>query len=247
VSRDVRKPLTARSAVLSLLLGAHPGRLSAAELVLATGYLGITESTARVALTRAVASGDLVRTDDGYALGARLVDRQSRQDESVAHALAPWDGTWEQVVIVEAGRAAADRAALRTTLTRRRLSELREGVWMRPANLGRRTAGDGSTVMFTVGPVADPAGLAARLWDLRAWAERGEELIDELADTTEPALRLSIAADLVRHLTDDPLLPVDLLPAEWPGDRLRSVYAQYQDELRTAWIGRAARVGTSAS
>ena len=118
---------------------------------------------------------------------------------------------------------------------------------MRPANLGRRMAGDGSTVMFTVDPVADPVGLVARLWDLRAWAERGEELIDELADTAEPALRLSVAADLVRHLTDDPLLPADLLPTDWPGDRLRSVYSQYQDELRTAWIGWAAPAGTSAS
>jgi len=236
VSTIVRTPLPARSAVLSLLLGAHPARMPAADLVRAGAYLGIAESTVRVALTRAVAAGDLVRADGGYALGERLVERQRRQDESVRNASAPWDGRWDQVVVVGAGRAAADRAALRSMLAQAHLAELREGVWMRPANrVDSLALHDPAVARFTVGPVDRPAALAAELWDLDAWAKQGRELLAELAATNEPAMRLSVAADLVRHLVDDPLLPADLLPADWPGDRLRSTYADYQDELATVW------------
>lgn len=210
--------------------------MSAADLVRAGMYLGIAESTLRVALTRAVAAGDLVRADGGYALGDRLVERQQRQDESVEHAARPWDGSWEQVVVVEAGRAAGDRATLRATLARRHLAELREGVWMRPSNLGDRPPADDPAVMtLCVTDVPDPAVVARRLWDLDGWSARGATLLDELATTAEPALRLSVAADLVRHLLDDPLLPAQLLPADWPGEQLRSTYAAYQDELATAW------------
>lgn len=223
--------------MLSLLLGAHPARMSAADLVRAGAWLGIAEPTLRVALTRAVAAGDLVRADGGYALGDRLVERQRRQDESVLHASAPWDGRWDQVVVVEAGRAAADRAALRATLVRAHLAELREGVWMRPANCVDRVVPDDPAVArFTIGPVDRPAALAAELWDLDAWAKQGRELLAELAATSEPAMRLSVAADLVRHLLDDPLLPSELLPTDWPGHRLRSAYADYQDELATIWV-----------
>jgi len=228
--------LPARSAVLSVLLGAHPARMSAADLVRAGSYLGIAETTLRVALTRAVASGDLIRTDGGYALGDRLEERQRRQDESVQNASEVWDGRWEQAVVVEAGRSAADRAALRAKLSQSHLAELREGVWMRPANRGDRDLPDDRAVArFVVERADDPVGLAARLWDLGVWASHGRALLAELAATREPAMRLSVAADLVRHLLDDPLLPKQLLPTDWPGEQLRSTYAAYQDELITAW------------
>lgn len=236
VSRSVRTALPARSAVLSLLLGAHPARLSAAELVRAGDYLDIAEPTLRVALSRAVASGDLIRADGHYALGERLVERQRRQDESVRDASLSWDGRWEQIVVVEVGRSAADRAALRAKLARSHLAELREGVWMRPANRDSEDLSDDHAVVrFVIDRVDDPGELAARLWDLAGWALRGRALLAELASTGEPAMRLSVAADLVRHLLDDPLLPQQLLPLDWPGTELRSIYADYQTELITAW------------
>jgi phenylacetic acid degradation operon negative regulatory protein len=80
--------------------------------------------------------------------------------------------------------------------------------------------------------------LAARLWDLDAWVKEGEVLLDQLQSTTEPALRLAVAAHIVRHLTADPLLPSQLLPDRWPGPALRSAYADYQRELRDLAITR---------
>ncbi|MCW2552672.1 MAG: PaaX domain protein C-terminal domain, partial [Mycobacterium sp.] len=65
--------LTARSVVLSVLLGAHPAWASASELVRLTADFGIREPTLRVALTRMVGAGDLVRSADGYRLSDRLL------------------------------------------------------------------------------------------------------------------------------------------------------------------------------
>jgi phenylacetic acid degradation operon negative regulatory protein len=40
-----------------------------------------------------------------------------------------------------------------------------------------------------------------------------------------------IAAAIVRHLLTDPVLPEELLPAGWPGTRLRAVYNDFATEL----------------
>ena len=233
VSRSVAPALPARSVVLSLLLGSHPDRLSPAALTRAGDHFGVPASTMRVALTRAVAAGDLVRVDGDYVLGERLVRRQRRQDEAVDDAETPWDGTWEMAVVVVGGRSGADRAALRELLSSYRLGELREGVWTRPANLRRPRGYAEEPVLRTFGSVPDdPAELARALWDLPAWAREGRRLLRALERTRKPAPRLAAAAAVVRHLTSDPLLPPALLPADWPAGELRTGYAAYQAELR---------------
>jgi len=233
VSRSVAPALSARSVALSLLLGSHPDRMSPGALTRAGDHFGIPATTMRVALTRAVATGDLVRVEGDYVLGERLVRRQRRQDEAVDDAETPWDGTWEMAIVVVGGRSGADRAALRELLSAYRLGELREGVWTRPANLRRPQGYAGDPVLRTFASTPDdPTGLAASLWDLEGWADEGRGLLRLLSDTGEPAPRLAAAAALVRHLTTDPLLPPTLLPADWPAAELRRAYAAYQAELR---------------
>ncbi|WP_257422741.1 PaaX family transcriptional regulator C-terminal domain-containing protein [Nocardioides carbamazepini] len=238
---DEIAPLSARSVMLSLLLGSHPDRMSAAELIRAGEHFGIPAATVRVALTRAVAAGDLRRDpateagqSAGYALGERLAARQRRQDEAVLDAETAWKGAWEMAVVVVTGRTGAERAALREQLASYRLAELREGVWTRPANLRRPRGYADETVLgtFTATPDEDPAALAARLWDLTTWAREGRRLLRRLERTTAPAPRLAVAAHVVRHLAADPLLPAALLPADWPAGAMRTAYAAYQDELR---------------
>lgn len=226
--------LSARSVVLSLLLGSHPDRMSPAQLTRAGEHFGIPAATLRVALTRAVAAGDLRRESGDYLLGERLIARQRRQDEGVEDAETAWDGTWEMAVVVMTGRPGSERAALRDKLGGARLAELREGVWTRPANLRRPASygADPALSSFRARPDGDPAALARELWDLRGWAADGHALLERLSATREPALRLAVAAHVVRHLTADPLLPGELLPAGWPGAELRAAYADYQAELR---------------
>lgn len=224
--------LTARSVVLSVLLGAHPAWASAAELVLLTADFGIREATLRVALTRMVGAGDLVRSADGYRLSDRLLTRQRRQDGAIEPQEQPWDGTWTTLLITSVGADARTRADLRNTLVQNRFGELREGAWLRPDNLGVVLPDDvRAKVRVLRSRDDDPVGLVGQLWDLPGWAREGERLLAEMAEATDVPGRFVVAAAIVRHLLTDPVLPAELLPAHWPGERLRLAYRDFAAEL----------------
>lgn len=224
--------MTARSVVLSVLLGAHPAWASAAELIQLTADFGIKEATLRVALTRMVSAGDLIRSADGYRLSERLLARQRRQDEALRPRLRRWRGEWTTVVITSVGNDARCRAALRTALVGKRFAELREGVWMRPDNLDITVDADVvARSRIVVARDADPAGLARQLWDLPGWAAAGQELLDAISAADDVPARFVVAAGIVRHLLTDPVLPAELLPTDWPGDRLRAAYTDFAAEL----------------
>lgn len=224
--------MTARSVVLSVLLGAHPAWATAAELIRLTADFGIRESTVRVALTRMVTAGDLVRSEDGYRLSDRLLARQHRQDDAIAPRRRAWDGTWTVLVITTVGTDARTRAQLRNILQNKRFGELREGVWMRPANVDLELGPEiTEKVRVLQARDAEPAELAARLWDLPGWATTGHELLNGMAEAADVPGRFVVAAAMVRHLLTDPVLPYELLAADWPGAELRAAYQDFAAEL----------------
>jgi phenylacetic acid degradation operon negative regulatory protein len=258
------RPFTARSVVLSTLLGTHPPVLPVRVLVRAGELFGIPEGTIRVALSRMAAAGEVAAADGSYGLAGRLLERQARQAASLAGldgaggggGAAPWSGEWRFCLVVGSGaRSAADRGELRAALRALRLAELREGVWLRPDNLPwSLAAAPGSPVaaqcLVAVGRLdgEDPAAVASRLWDLDGWARRAAELRQAMAaslgavaagsaEALAPGFVLS--ADVLRHLQADPLLPAELLPEGWPGAALRAEYAGWDDAyrrlLRTWW------------
>ncbi len=230
--------MTARSVVLSVLLGAHPAHASASELIRLTADFGIKETTLRVALTRMVSAGDLIRSANGYRLSDRLLARQRRQDEAMRPEVRVWQGFWHVVIVTSVGNDARTRAALRTTMQHERFGELREGVWMRPDNLDL-DLGPAIDLRVRVLKARDdaPAQLANQLWDLPGWSRAGHQLLDEMAPSSQAAqssdipARFVVAAAMVRHLLTDPMLPAELLPADWPGARLRASYHDFATEL----------------
>ena len=224
--------MTARSVVLSVLLGAHPAWATASELIRLTADFDIKEPTVRVALTRMVSAGDLVRSEDGYRLSDRLLARQRRQDDAINPRLRKWDGTWTTLVITSIGTDAKTRAALRIALQNNRFGELREGVWLRPDNLDTSLPDD---VLHRGRELRsrddDPIELAARLWDLSGWARVGHDLLDQMYSATDVPGQFVTAAAMVRHLLTDPVLPPELLPDDWPGAALRQAYNTFAAEL----------------
>lgn len=234
------RPLSARSVVASVLLGTHPPRLATPALVELCSRFGISPGTTRVALSRMVAAGELAAEDGHYRLvGEGLLSRQRTQDDALDPPAAAWNGAWRMAVVVSAGRAAADRIELRRAFADARFAQWREGVWLRPDNLGRHDPvlpAESPVRWMTVEPDEDAAGLAAELWDLRGWAARGEALLaagpdqpgDLVAEAPEWAAAVfTAAAATLRHLRTDPLLPAGLLAPDWPADRLRARYARY--------------------
>lgn len=239
------RPLTARSVLLSVLLGTEPPRLPVSLLVSTTALFGIAEGTTRTALSRMASSGELIADDGWYAIAdPRLLERQSRQAQSRRGDTRPWDDSWTQLVVVAEGRRPADeRAALRGDLQRARMSELREGVWLRPDNLdiSPTVTSHSQLASFRVEP-DDPHALVDRLWDLDAWAAATRQLTDRITQLT-PALEANdltvlaegfvLSAAVLRHLQADPLLPTELLDPTWPGPRLRQAYDRYDSAYRT--------------
>jgi phenylacetic acid degradation operon negative regulatory protein len=203
-----------------------PPELPVAQLVRLTGLFGISENRARVALSRMVAGGEATSDGTGlYRLAGHLAARQSRQSASRAGTTASYDGEWWLAVVTTTGSSADVRSARRRALAYRRLAELREGVWMRPANLMRARP-------------ADPEALTHQLWDLAAWSARAVGLLRDLQalapdgpDALAPGFELSAA--VLRHLQADPLLPAQLLPTDWPGAPLRAAYDQWDARYRS--------------
>src|SRR5271166_2673882 len=160
-------PLTARSVALSTLLGYHPPALPISALVKVGELLGIADRATRVALTRMVKDGDVTVDNGVYRLSERLLRRQAQQDALTSPPTRRWTGGWEMAIVTSTTRPLAERVALRKSMVRHRMGELREGVWMRPDNLSRELDGviaePGSVALGLArmggrgGPIADGA------------------------------------------------------------------------------------------
>jgi phenylacetic acid degradation operon negative regulatory protein len=223
----------------SALLGMDPPELPVAQLVRLTGLFGISENRARVALSRMVATGEASTNGSGhYRLSGHLAERQSRQSASRSGRTATYRGEWVLAIVTTSGSSAEVRTARRRALTYARLAELREGVWMRPANIDvvfPEASADHLEVM-TAHPKA-PEQLARDLWDVDGWADRSRQLQGEMAalppdGPEELAPGFELSAAVLRHLQADPLLPTELLPTEWPGARLRDDYDRWDAKYR---------------
>jgi len=136
------------------------------------------------------------------------------------------------VIVTAVGADARTRGAVRIALQDNRFGELREGVWMRPDTLDPLLpALIRGRVRVLHAADDNPAELARRLWDLRGWSKTGHRLLREMGAANDVPDQFAVAAAMVRHLLADPVLPAGLLPADWPGDRLRSAYAEFADLL----------------
>jgi phenylacetic acid degradation operon negative regulatory protein len=179
-----------------------------------------------------VSAGDLIRSADGYRLSDRLLARQRRQDEAMRPTVRTWRGDWVMVIVTSVGTDARSRAALRSSMHDTRFGELREGVWLRPDNLDLKLdPGVAARVRVLKAHDDAPAQLAGHLWDLSGWAETGHRLLAEMVQASDVPDRFVLAAAMVRHLLTDPMLPAELLPADWPGVRLRAAYHDFATEL----------------
>jgi phenylacetic acid degradation operon negative regulatory protein len=233
------------------LLGADQPHLTVGELVAVASLFGITDGAARTCLWRMVANGELTSEDGTYALAGGLLERRQRVDDASRvddDAAPPWDGTWELAVVSLDRRSAADRLALRRAATALHLAELREGVWIRPDNLDRhrlptqRAVLDRQCVHFHNAATAIPAETVRSLFNLDDWAIDARRLTLAVGDDADAdfTYQFGLSVAVVRHLQRDPLLPVELVPQEWPGQDLRSAYRRF-DEAFKKRLSRALR------
>lgn len=242
------RPLSARSLLLSFLLGSHPPDVSSARLVSFGRLFGLRDGTVRTALSRMVAAGEADVSDRRYRLAGRLLERQREQDLGQQPPIDEWDGSWWTAIVVAGDRSMTERRRFRSAMSGARFGELRPDLWMRPANTHPPVAPPG--VLVTAGPIVsgDDTSLTERLWDTasieRISSRLGgvlDRLGDELEVTTAPdddgsvvlPLTFVVSAACVRHLRVEPQLPAAL--ADMPASRtLRSTYAEVNQRFRAA-------------
>ena len=140
-------------------------------------------------------------------------------------------------MVTVAGRDPAARAELRAALRAARLAELREGVWVRPANLPCDLSRHPEVVTWREArPEADAQRWSVSCGTCPAGHRRARLLLDAADEHDLPGRageRFTVMAAIVRHLLDDPALPAELVPEGYPADRLRDAYAAYRELLRT--------------
>ena len=236
------EPLSARSVILSALLGTHPPTLPGRSLVAFTELFGIRPGTARTSLSRMVTNGELVSREGHYSLAGRLLERQREQDDGQTVTTADWNGDWIIAVAASDRRSMAERRAFRESMVGSRLAELRPDIWMRPANTpGPPRSAD---VLITSGPLDcdDVDDLVARLWPLDELEEAAQRLHDALTrqrstlnrgETELMPQSFMVAAAAVRFLRIEPQLPRALAPHAWTATGLRPLY----DEFNQAFQG----------
>lgn len=231
------EPLSARSVILSVLLGTHPPRLSGRRLIALAELFDIRSGTVRTALSRMTANGELVADDGDYGLGPRMLQRQHQQDTGRNAPPLQWDGRWFSAIVAAERRSMAERRSFRTAMVGARMGELRPGIWMRPANIAEPERPE--DVLLLCGDLGadDPADLVSQLWPLadidaqakllHASIEKHRPRLDQ-EDPSVLAPTFVISAAAVRFLRTEPQLPPQLAPPAWTPPSLRPLYDDFE-------------------
>lgn len=233
---EIVPPLSARSMILSVLLGSTPPSMAAHQLVAVGAHFGVAASSVRVALSRMVAGGELDSTNSTYTLSTQHMMRQRSTEARISPRRRAYTGMWRTVVLLGTGRSAADRAQTRTMLTEARYAELREGVWMRPDNLVDEPPAITAEHTTMLAMPVDDRALAGMLWNLDVWAAEAREVLELLRSSPDHMVQLRAAAAAVRLLESDPALPDELRPERYPADELRWAYEDFRRDLTTTYI-----------
>lgn len=235
--------------------------LPSGALVALLGEFGITEISARAALSRLSRRGllELSRTGrhTAYALSAHATTVLAdglRHITSFAAVEEPWSGQWTVAVFSVPEDQRDLRHTLRTRLGWLGFASLFDGVWVSPLErvdeitaVLAELAIDTATVLRAGVTDGSPAGgHPITAWDLAELRAAYLALIDEYgpvrtrlrAGRIGPAEALVVRTALMdawrRFPGRDPELPSALLPAPWPRARARALFTELYDEL--AWL-----------
>lgn len=234
--------------------------LPSGAIVALLGEFGMSAGAARTTISRLARRGVLEGSRHGRNSSYRLTEEVCADLWSGGASIAAfttnpdsWDGTWTVITFSVPEEHSARRRALRTELRWRGCAPLYDAVWVSPRPLTPRGRADvsalaqGSITVFRsrqveTGDDRNPV----EAWDLRAVAGqykafigRWEKLLPRIADggvTGAAAVRArsEVLNEYRRFPVLDPLLPLDLLPPDWPRARARAVCVGVYDGLAQA-------------
>jgi phenylacetic acid degradation operon negative regulatory protein len=225
--------------------------------------VGIAEPAGRTAISRMAAQGWLepTRVDaaPGYRASPRAIERLSEAAARIYRsAPEPWDGRW-RLVFLDRPRHRGDRERLRQELAYLGYAEHAPGVWLCPFDrpeVGEVVSRAGGSARYALAVDLRPDPMGA--WDLgslatsyAAWPRVAKRLVDDEpphADEDEKAFaaRFRLVHEWRKFLFEDPGLPAELLPADWPGVPAARLFTQEAARLKPAadrFVGRCLGAG----
>lgn len=230
-----------------------PEQIPSAALVAALGDVGVADAAARATLSRLMRAGILVNGRVGrrttYGLSARgedIVDAQREWLETFGRDSQPWDGVWSVIAfsVPEEHRYARHQA--RSRLRWLGYAPLHDGLWI-SARGGeikaieelRQLGAARITALRATELVTEPTR-PQDAWDLSEVARRYAAFLGQVWDVPPldgaSALRDRTLVGLAwqRFRVDDPGLPEELLPADWPRRRARARFVETHSALAAA-------------
>ena len=236
----------ARSALFDVygdLLRTRGNQAPVAALVRMLDPVGIAAPAVRTAISRMVMQGWLepVTLDEGR--GYRATERATRRLDEAAERVygrsdPTWDGTWHLVFLDPPDDRSA-RTRLRADLAFVGYAELTDHVWVSPfvrAELAFVLERAGARARSARAVEFDPPPVDA--WDLGAlrtayedWLHTAGDLVARQlgahgdGDRAAFAARFELVHEWRKFLFADPGLPVELLPADWPGREAADLFA----------------------
>lgn len=251
----------ARSALFDLFgdhLRTRGDQAPVSALVRILAPLEVTAPAVRTAISRMVRQGWLVPVRLGGGRGYALTDRaRHRLDEAAARIYrtrdTTWAGTWD-LVVVEPVTDRSARERVRSGLSFLGYAALTDSTWISPfpsPGLEDLLQTEGARASRFEARDGDPRERAARAWDLEAigaayaaWRAEAEKLVSEAArveggtpaDADERAfvVRSQLVHEWRKFLFDDPGLPAELLPVDWPGLPAARLFTQEAARLKPA-------------
>jgi phenylacetic acid degradation operon negative regulatory protein len=222
--------------------------VSAASVIEVFARVGVGEHAARSTLTRMVNRGLLSRQRHGRAMYFGLTERSERilrDGEARLWKLGAvnrdWDGVWTLLGFSLPESWQKQRHELRSQLAWAGFGPLFNGLWVAP---GRAAVDEivGSLGLeshvkafhATTIPGTDVDQMIRETWDLdalagpyHAFVERWRNIEAELDGGADPlAATLMMNADWLRVIRDDPRLPVEHLPADWPAAEAEALFVR---------------------
>jgi phenylacetic acid degradation operon negative regulatory protein len=257
--------MRARSALFDVYGDHLPGRghqAPVSALIRLLEPVGIAAPAVRTAISRMAAQGWLepvrVEAAPGYRATRRAIERLTEAASRIyRHAPEPWDGRWRIVFVAMPGHRSA-RKRLREELHYLGYAEHAPGVWVCPYDRpgvdevvvrAGGTARHGLAVSLTPDPVDawDLSGLATAY---AAWPAVADELLETEERTDDEdeaafAARFRLVHEWRKFLFDDPGLPSELLPHDWPGVPAAELFTSEAERLKPAsdrFVARCLRV-----
>ncbi|GAA4730781.1 PaaX family transcriptional regulator [Phytohabitans rumicis] len=231
-------------------------------LVHVLGGLGAEEKSARQAIARTAADGWIVSERDGRRVrwvltpvGRRLLTEGTERIYTHGASRQVWDGRWLIVMATVPETQRKLRHKLQTQLAWAGFGNPTAGMWVSPhpereaevKQIMHDLGLDATALSFT-GPfagVGSERSLVQRAWDLDDVEAHYEAFMDEFSGVRpEPGdatllAQVRLVHEWRRFPFLDPLLPDELLPPRWLGQRARTLFdtqhAAWQDGARQRW------------